>query len=97
MSLVRQQQAGSAGTQEVDTVAGQPVQQLDHVVLVDQGVGHLHEREDQLLLTPFSCFGCGYFIHDCLISPDNGNGQRHPQATGGLCPMDLCPIGLICL
>ena len=42
--LVGQQQPGRRDAQQLDTPLGQHVQEVDHVEVVDERVGHLHEH-----------------------------------------------------
>jgi hypothetical protein len=44
VSLVGQQQPGRRHAQELDAPFGQPVQEIDHVEVVDESVGHLDKH-----------------------------------------------------
>jgi hypothetical protein len=58
-ALVGEQEPGRDGVEQADAVADELVQQLDDVVVVDQGVGHLDEGAHQLRLA----LGRQYLLH----------------------------------
>jgi hypothetical protein len=47
-----QQDSDRVRGQQLDAVTGEPIEEIDDVVVVDQGVGQLDERSDHQRLAP---------------------------------------------